>query len=112
MYKRQYEYFQNDALNAADYAFGNKGKVAFQRYDNYGFSVGGPVLIPHLKKNVFFFFDYDKTYSNGGSGNTILSVPTDAMKAGDFTGMPTIYDYTTQVGDVYKRQGYWPCRRS
>jgi hypothetical protein len=100
-----YEYFQNDALNAADYAFGNKGKVAFQRYDNYGFSVGGPVLIPHLKKNVFFFFDYDKTYSNGGSGNTILSVPTDAMKAGDFTGMPTIYDYTTQVGPSWDSNG-------
>ena len=100
-----YEYFQNDALNAADYAFGNKGKVAFQRYDNYGFSVGGPVLIPHLKKNVFFFFDYDKTYSNGGSGNTILSVPTDAMKAGDFTGMPTIYDYTTQVGPSWDSDG-------
>jgi hypothetical protein len=92
-----YEYFQNNVLNAADYAFGNKSKVAFQRFDNYGFSVGGPVLLPHLGKKVFFYFNFDKTYSNGGSGNQILTMPTDAERNGDFTGMPTIYDYTTQV---------------
>jgi hypothetical protein len=95
-----YEYFQNTVLNAADYSLtASKNTVAFQRYDNYGFSVGGPVLIPHTNvgKKLFFFFDFDNTYSNGGSGNTVLSVPTDAMKGGDFTGLPTIYDYKTQV---------------
>jgi len=95
-----YEYFQNNALNAADYAFGAANStVPFQRYDNYGVSVGGPVWIPHtnLKDKLFFYFDWDKTYSNGGSGNQFDTVPTDAEKAGDFTGMPTIYDYTTQV---------------
>jgi hypothetical protein len=92
-----YEYFQNTALNAADYAFGQQSKPAFQRYDNYGFSVGGPVPLPYLKNKLFFYFDYDKTYSNGGSGNQFLTVPTDAERAGDFTGMPTIYDPTTQV---------------
>lgn len=92
-----YEYFQNNALNAADYAFGNGGKPAFQRYDNYGFSVGGPVL-PHTSwgHKLFFYFDYDKTYSNGGSSNQLLTVPTDAERKGDFTGLPTVYDYTTQ----------------
>lgn len=94
-----YEYLQNTALNAADYAFGNGGKPAFQRYDNYGFSIGGPVKIPrtNLGNKVFFYFDWDKTYSNGGSANQLLTVPTDAEKAGDFTGLPTVYDYTTQV---------------
>jgi hypothetical protein len=92
-----YEYFQNNALNAADYAFGNKGSVPFQRYDNYGFSVGGPIPLPFFKHKLFFYFDYDKTYSNGGSGNQFDTVPTDAEKTGDFTGMPLIYDYTTQV---------------
>jgi hypothetical protein len=94
-----YEYFQNDALNAADYSLtANPNKVAFQRFDNYGFSVGGPVLIPHtsIGKKLFFYFAFDNTYSNGGSGNTVMSVPTDAMKKGDFTGLPTIYDYKTQ----------------
>ena len=101
-----YEYFQNSALNAADYAFGNVGKVAFQRYDNYGFSIGGPVAIPHtnLRDKMFFYFDFDKTYSNGGSGNQIFTVPTEAEKAGDFTGLPTVYDYTTQQL-TYNAQG-------
>lgn len=106
-----YEYFQNDALNAADYSLtGGKNTVAFQRYDNYGFSIGGPVWIPHtsLKKKLFFFFDFDNTYSNGGSGNTVLSVPTDAMKGGDFTGLPTIFDYKTQtLAWVEDKNGNW-----
>ena len=92
-----YEYFQNTALNAADYSLAGKNTVAFQRYDNYGFTVGGPVLIPHMKKDLFFYFAFDNTYSNGGSGNTVMSVPTDAMRQGDFTGLPTIFDYKTQV---------------
>ncbi len=106
-----YWYFQNDALNAADYSLtATKNKVAFQRYDNYGFSIGGPVLIPHtsIGKKLFFYFDYDKTYSNGGSGNTVLSVPTDAMKQGDFTGLPPIYDYKTQqLSWVQDPKGNW-----
>jgi hypothetical protein len=76
-----YEYFQNTALNAADYSLtANKNTVAFQRYDNYGFSVGGPVLIPHTKvgKKLFFFFDFDNTYSNGrllGPRSASIAVP-------------------------------------
>jgi hypothetical protein len=93
-----YEYFQNTALNAADYSFSTTpSTVAFQRFDNYGFSVGGPVPLPYFKHKLFFYFDYDKTYSNGGAGNQLNTVPTDAEKTGDFTGLPTVYDYTTQV---------------
>lgn len=101
-----YEYFQNNALNAADYAFGNVSKAAFLRYDNYGFSIGGPIVIPHLVPpgKVFFYFNFDKTYKNGGSSNQLLTVPTDAERAGDFTGMPTVYDYATQVL-TYNSQG-------
>jgi hypothetical protein len=36
-----YEYFQNDALNAANYGFGSKVVVPFLRYNNYGGSIGG-----------------------------------------------------------------------
>ena len=87
-----YEYFQNDALDAKGYGFGNQISVPHLRYNNYGVSIGGPIL----KKKMFFYFDYDKRDQNGSSTG-YTTVPTTAMLAGDFTGQPTIYDPTTQV---------------
>ena len=45
-----YEFFQNDALDAADYGFGS-GSRPYQRYNNFGFSVGGPIW----KDKIFFY---------------------------------------------------------
>jgi hypothetical protein len=87
-----YEYFQNDALNAKGYGFGNPVTVPFLRYNNYGGSIGGPIL----KRKMFFYFNFDKT-ANTNSNSGFLTVPTAAELRGDFTGQPTIYDPTTQV---------------
>jgi hypothetical protein len=87
-----YEYFQNDALDAKGYGFGNQISVPFLRYNNFGGSIGGPIL----RKKMFFYFNYDKTDTSGAyTGYT--TVPTAAMLAGDFTGQPLIYDPSTQV---------------
>ena len=90
-----YEYFQNDALNAAPYAFGNKGSVPFLRYNDFGFNVGGPIW----KHKAFFFFDYDKTLDHGGASNGFETVPTAATLNGDFSaaGVNDLYDPTTQT---------------
>jgi hypothetical protein len=84
-----YEYFQNDALNARSFF---DTKVARQRYDNFGGSVAGPIL----KNKMFFYFNVDKIVNPQGT-TTFASVPTDAMKRGDFSdpAFPTIYDPTT-----------------
>jgi Carboxypeptidase regulatory-like domain len=87
-----YEYFQNDALNAKGYGFGSPVTVPFLRYNNYGGSIGGPIL----KKKLFFYFNFEKL-SDHGSSTGFLTVPTEAELNGDFTGQPTIYDPTTQV---------------
>ena len=89
---RAYDYVRNTALNAATYGFGF-GKVPPINWNDFGFQVSGPVV----KNRVFFLFDWDHTINHGGATPTTISVPTDAMKAGDFTGLPTIYDPTTQV---------------
>lgn len=90
-----YEYFQNNAMNAADYAFGRKSSAAVLRYNNFGGSFSGPIL----KNRMFFYFNYDGTRQYGGSSNGFTTMPTAAMWHGDFTGMPTIYDPTTQTID-------------
>ena len=90
-----YEYFQNNALNAYPYEFGAQNvKQAPLHYNNFGFSFSGPII----RHKVFFYFDYDKTINKGGSVN-FATVPTDAVKQGDFTaaGLPTLYDPTTQT---------------
>jgi len=87
-----YEYFQNNALNAATYAFGT-GKIPVLHFNNFGAAVGGPIL----KHKMFFFFDYDRTIDHGGASTGFSTEPTTAMMGGDFTGMPTLYDPTTQV---------------
>ena len=91
-----YEFFQNTALNAANYAFGAKTTVPLVHFNNFGFAIGGPIL----KDKLFFYFDYDKTINPGSASTGFENVPTGALLSGDFTGFPTIYDPTTQTVDV------------
>lgn len=102
-----YEYFQNDALNAANYAFAQRTRkqaVSPLRYNNFGFGIGGPIL----KRKLFFFFDYDKIINHGAASTGTTTVPTAAMLNGDFTGLPTIYDpaTTSVVNGVVHRTSF------
>ena len=87
-----YEYFQNEALNALPYAFSGPTTKYF-RYNNFGGSVGGPIL----RDKLFFYFNVDKIISHGATTASSFTVPTAAVLAGDFTGFPTIYDPATQT---------------
>jgi hypothetical protein len=98
-----YDYIRNTALNAANYGFGF-GKVPPINWNDFGFQVSGPVV----KNKIFFLFDWDHTINHGGAAVTTISVPTEAMKNGDFTGLGTIYDPSTQVvsGTTVTRQSF------
>src|SRR5579872_7366787 len=103
-----FEYFQNNALNAASFGFGQKVSAPVLRSNYFGGSFGGPVP-GKLNKKLFFFFNYNYSQNYGGSANGFLTVPTAAMLNGDFTGQPTIYDPTTQTVDsngVVHRQSF------
>jgi hypothetical protein len=57
--------------------------------DNYGFSVGGPVIIPHVyngKNRTFFFTTFEWYRQNQGQGGT-FTLPTAAEKMGNFNGL-------------------------
>jgi len=98
-----YEYFQTDKFNAFNYGFRTPGAQMRKNrvhYNDFGGSIGGPVLIPKLfngRDKLFFFFDYDQIVNHGTGSNSTQTVPTEAVKGGDFTGQPLLYDPTTQV---------------
>ncbi|MGA3106431.1 MAG: carboxypeptidase-like regulatory domain-containing protein [Terriglobales bacterium] len=91
-----YEFFQNNVLNAAPYFGGPDAKAAILRYDEWGGSIGGPII----KNKLFFYFVRDRIFLNGAGSPTSGTVPTLAERgqgtvhpdAYDFTGSPTIYD--------------------
>jgi len=89
-----YEYFQSDQLKADSYNFSSTPQPKpFLRYDDYGGAIGGPIV----KNKLFFYFNIDRIYDNGGSSTQTATVPTVAMTQGNFTGMPTIYDPATPI---------------
>jgi hypothetical protein len=106
-----YDYMQNDALNATQYGFASKPTVPFERYHNFGGSVGGPIL----KKKMFFFFDYDQILNHGSASNGTYTVPTPDIMAGNFdtAGITAlIYDPTTQVIATDSQGNLYPQRKS
>ncbi len=57
--------------------------------NNYGFSVGGPVVIPHVyngKNKTFFYLAMEWYRQNQTQGN-YFSLPTAAEKSGNFSGL-------------------------
>ena len=100
-----YDYFQNTVLNAATYAFGAPGAaVPVIHWNDFGFQVSGPVI----KNKVFFLFDWDRLVNHGAGSIGFATLPTNNMRTGDFTGLPTLYDPTTQtvVNGVVTRQSF------
>jgi hypothetical protein len=103
-----YEYLRNRSLNANTF-FNNQAGVqrpAFTQ-NQYGANLGGPVI----KGKTFFFFAWEGFRLRQGQSYT-YTVPTDAMRAGDFSNVRTssgaltpIYDALTTCG----RLGNAPC---
>jgi len=80
-----YDNFFNDILNARDFFQASRQKV---RQNNGGYTVGGPVYLPKMydgRNRTFFFFGHDLFYSTGGNQGDLLTIPTMAMRQGDFS---------------------------
>lgn len=106
-----YDYVQNDAFNAAPYQFNSGQPVPFQRYNDFGGTVSGPVAYHSLRQKAFFFFGYDQIVNHTVS-NGLQTVPTTAIRNGDFTGSYTLYDPTTQVIQTDSKGNPYPVRKS
>jgi hypothetical protein len=94
-----YEYFRNEALDARPFGFGEKTLLNINKQNDYGFRVGGPVLIPHLydgRDKLFFHFTYGWYGFRGAGNNTLETVPLPAFRTGNFADYPApIYDPLT-----------------
>jgi hypothetical protein len=121
-----YEFLANEALNArgffdADCVNGTctPRKKSPLKNNAFGFTLGGPVDIPHVydgHSKTFFFTNFDWTRMRQGVlpgfGNT---TPIDAFKAGDFS---SLLDTNTVVGTdalgrpIYKGEIFDPATTS
>ncbi|MGA3259236.1 MAG: TonB-dependent receptor [Bryobacteraceae bacterium] len=94
-----YENNQNQDLEAVNNVFSHPGRLGKNIFNNYGFALGGPIWIPkvvHGKNKLFFFLDYMATKRRVYSSDVNLTLPTPAMRTGDFSATPvTIYDPLT-----------------
>lgn len=79
-----WDFLRNDALDARSYFDASK---PFLRRNQFGGYFGGPVLIPGLyngRNRTFFLFNYEGSRIHG-QNTTFSTVPTDAMRTGDFS---------------------------
>jgi hypothetical protein len=93
-----YWYTQNAALNATPYGAVTKPS---QIANDFGGSVGGPVVIPHLyngKNKSFFYGDYEG-FRLPRTGTIENTVPTAAMRQGDMGYL------CTQSGGTFSSAG-------
>jgi len=112
-----YEFNQNSAFNATPF-FTNKagGRKPVSRFNQYGGTFSGPVMIPKLfngKNRLFFFFAYEGL-KDALPAPTTSTLPTAAQKTGNLSSLLAVgsqyqvYDPATgvQEGTRVRRQPF------
>lgn len=89
-----FEFHRNDALDSRPYAFtaaqAAQPKAPF-KWNQYGYTLGGPVW-----RNKLFFMSNWEGYRDRKQFQNNFSLPTEAMRRGDFSALPIqLYDPTT-----------------
>ena len=84
-----YEYLRNEAFDAQGYF---DSVVPVHREHEWGGTFGGPLA----KNKTFFFVSFNRYTFKDASSNSILSMPTEAFRNGDFSAWPQqLYDPLT-----------------
>jgi hypothetical protein len=105
-----FEFLRNDVLDAKQYDFvGTKPPKNPFKWNQFGFTLGGPIWIPKVfdGRNKLFFLSNYEGFRLRQSANTLFTVPTPAMRAGNFANLlpgNQLYDPSTKtfVGGVAK----------
>ena len=80
-------------MNAASFGFNGVSSKTPLHFNDFGGNIGGPVI----KNKVFFFFGVDHTINHTTPNVSFITVPTAAVRSGNFAGLNPIYDPTTQI---------------
>lgn len=92
-----FEFLRNSAMDARSYYNPKSTPFPTFRLNQFGGSLGGPVVLPKLyngKDRTFFFVDYEG-YRRDSQQLQVGNIPTMRMRAGDFSETATIYDPLT-----------------
>lgn len=83
-----FEFVRNDFFDAKNYFDRPETKIPPYRMNQFGASLGGPVLLPRYngRNRTFFFTDYEGQREVLGQTQT-LTVPSAAMRTGNFEGV-------------------------
>lgn len=91
-----FEFLRNEKLDARGFFPATR---APSKQNEFGGTIGGPVLIPKLyngKDRTFWFFSFDQFYRRGGALAGLNTLPTARMQNGDFGELDRlIYDPST-----------------
>jgi carboxypeptidase family protein/TonB-dependent receptor-like protein len=91
-----YEFLRNEKFDAKNFFDSATQPIAPYKQNQFGFTLGGPIVIPHLydgRKRSFFFVDYEGLRIR--QAQTLTStVPTDDQRNGNFLAQ---LDPTTQI---------------
>ena len=92
-----FEFVRNRVFNARNYF---STTVDPLKRNQFGGTVGGPIVIPHLVsgKHTFFFVGYQKTIIRDQQGGKSSFVPTQANLAGDFSAELNANDPANPLG--------------
>jgi Carboxypeptidase regulatory-like domain len=86
-----FDFLRNDHLDAQQYNFTNGPAPAKNpfKWNQFGFTLGGPVLVPKVfnGRNKLFFMSNYEGFRVRQSSNSLYSVPTKAMRSGDFSSL-------------------------
>jgi hypothetical protein len=87
-----FEFVRNDVFDAKNFFDSPAAPIPPFRQNQFGASLGGPVV----RNRTFFFVSYEGQRVRKSLTQT-FSVPTAAMRTGDFSGFPPIYDPSTDA---------------
>lgn len=88
-----FEFVRNGAFDAKNFFDSSRLPIPPFRQNQFGATWGGPII----KNKTFLFLSYEGQRVQKSLTQT-FSVPTAAMRQGDFSGLPAIYDPTLSIG--------------